>query len=100
MNISPEIKNQIPNTQSLFWIGSLISGILLGLSAPGFGTNWVGLLAFFPLLAVLDQLHKNRLFVFFLQPAGFPEVLLLRSVDIGLLTVSIFSVTFPGLRHC
>jgi len=62
MNISPEIKNQIPNTQSLFWIGSLISGILLGLSAPGFGTNWVGLLAFFPLLAVLDQLHKNRRF--------------------------------------
>ena len=62
MNISPEIKNQIPNTQSLFWLGSLISGILLGLSAPGFGTNWVGILAFFPLLAVLDQLHKNRLF--------------------------------------
>ena len=62
MNISPEIKNQIPNTQSLFWIGSLISGILLGLSAPGFGTNWVGILAFFPLLAILDQLHKNRLF--------------------------------------
>jgi apolipoprotein N-acyltransferase len=62
MNISPEIKNQIPNTQSLFWLGSLISGILLGLTAPGFGTNWVGILAFFPLLAVLDQLHKNRLF--------------------------------------
>ena len=62
MNISPEIKNQIPNTQSLFWLGSLISGILLGLSAPGFGTNWVGILAFFPLLTVLDQLHKNRLF--------------------------------------
>ena len=61
MNISPEIKNQIPNTQSLFWIGSLISGILLGLSAPGFGTNWVGIVAFFPLLAVLDQLHKNML---------------------------------------
>ena len=62
MNVSPEIKNQIPNTQSLFWIGSLISGILLGLSPPGCGTNWVGILAFFPLLAVLDQLHKNRLF--------------------------------------
>ena len=62
MNISPEIKNQIPNTQSLFWLGSLISGILLGLSAPGFGTNWVGILAFFPLLTVLDQMHKNRLF--------------------------------------
>ncbi len=62
MNISPEIKNQIPNTQSLFWIGSLISGILLGLTAPGFGTNWVGILAFLPLLTVLDQLHKNRLF--------------------------------------
>jgi len=106
MNISPEIKYQIPNTQSLFWIGSLISGILLGLSAPGFGTNWVGILAFFPLLAVLDQLHKNRLFSpqkragLFLQSAGFPEVLLLRSVDIGLLAVSMFSATFPGLRHC
>ena len=62
MNISPEIKNQIPNTQSLFWLGSLISGILLGLSAPGCGTTWVGILAFFPLLAVLDHLHKNRLF--------------------------------------
>ena len=64
MNISPEIKKQIRNTKSLFWIGSLISGILLGLSAPGVGTNWMGLLAFFPLLAVLDQLHKNRLFSF------------------------------------
>ena len=62
MNISPEIKNQIPNTKSLFWLGILISGIFLGLSAPGFGTNWVGILAFFPLLAVLDQLHKNRRF--------------------------------------
>ena len=64
MNISREIQNQIPKTKSLFWIGSIISGILLGLSAPGFGTNWVGILAFFPLLAVLDQLHKNRLFSF------------------------------------
>ena len=62
MNISREIQN--PKTKSLFWIGSIISGILLGLSAPGFGTNWVGILAFFPLLAVLDQLHKNRLFSF------------------------------------
>ena len=62
MNFSPDIKNKIPNTQSMFWLGNLISGILLGLSAPGFGTNWVGILAFFPLLAVLDQLHKNRLF--------------------------------------
>ena len=64
MNISREIQNQIPKTKSLFWIGSIISGILLGLSAPGFGTNWVGILAFFPLLAVLDQLHKNRMFSF------------------------------------
>lgn len=62
MNISREIQN--PKTKSPFWIGSIISGILLGLSAPGFGTNWVGILAFFPLLAVLDQLHKNRLFSF------------------------------------
>ena len=62
MNISPDIKNQIPNTQSMFWLVNLISGILLGLSAPGFGTNWVGILAFFPLLAVLDKLHKNRLY--------------------------------------
>ena len=62
MNISREIQH--PKTKSLFWIGSIISGILLGLSAPGFGTNWVGILAFFPLLAVLDQLHKNRLFSF------------------------------------
>ena len=62
MNISREIQN--PKTKSLFWIGSIISGILLGLSAPGVATNWVGILAFFPLLAVLDQLHKNRLFSF------------------------------------
>jgi apolipoprotein N-acyltransferase len=64
MNISREIQNQISKTKSLFWIGSIISGILLGLSAPGFGTNWAGILGFFPLLAVLDQLHKNRLFSF------------------------------------
>ena len=47
-----------------FWIGSIVSGILLGLNAPGFGTHWIGLVSFFPLLFTLEQLHKKTYITF------------------------------------
>ena len=37
-----------------------MSGILLGFNAPGFGTQWIGLVSFFPLLFTLEQLHKKH----------------------------------------
>ena len=57
---------QISNTKiiTLFWIGSIVSGILLGLNAPGFGTHWIGLVSFFPLLFTLEQLHKKTYITF------------------------------------
>ena len=41
-----------------------MSGILLGLNAPGFGTHWIGLVSFFPLLFTLEQLHKKTYITF------------------------------------
>ena len=35
------------------------SGILIGLNAPGFGTNWVGLAALVPLLILLDYIFTD-----------------------------------------
>ena len=57
---------QISSTKIItpFWIGSIISGILLGLNAPGFGTHWIGLVSFFPLLFTLEQLHKKTYITF------------------------------------
>ena len=71
MNNSGETQNQKSKTLHLFWLGSTISGILLGLNAPGFGTQWVGISAFFPLLLVLEQLHKKQLFPFWKQAGLF-----------------------------
>ena len=42
------------------WLGSIFSGILLGLNAPGFGTNWLGIIAFIPLNLSLEKLHTKR----------------------------------------
>ena len=57
---------QTPNTHIIipFWIGSIVSGILLGLNAPGFGTHWIGLVCFFPLIFTLEQLHKKTYITF------------------------------------
>ena len=57
---------QISNTNIIipFWIGSIVSGILLGLNAPGFGTHWIGLVCFFPLIFTLEQLHKKTYITF------------------------------------
>ena len=41
-----------------------MSGILLGLNAPGFGTHWIGLVCFFPLIFTLEQLHKKTYITF------------------------------------
>ena len=62
MNNSREAQISKSKTQHLFWFGSLISGILIGLNAPGFSTQWIGIVAFFPLLLVLEQSHKKKLF--------------------------------------
>ena len=61
-----DINTQIPNTNIIipFWIGSIVSGILLGLNAPGFGTHWIGLVCFFPLIFTLEQLHKKTYITF------------------------------------
>ena len=34
--------------------------IMIGLNAPGFGTNWIGLVSFFPLLFILEQFYKKN----------------------------------------
>ena len=64
MNIDKNF--QISSTKFItpFWIGSIVSGILLGLNAPGFGTHWIGLVSFFPLLFTLEQLHKKTYITF------------------------------------
>ncbi|GIT03798.1 MAG: hypothetical protein CM1200mP28_10570 [Deltaproteobacteria bacterium] len=64
MNINNNF--QISSTKIItpFWIGSIVSGILLGLNAPGFGTHWIGLVSFFPLLFTLEQLHKKTYITF------------------------------------
>ncbi|SVE25594.1 uncharacterized protein METZ01_LOCUS478448, partial [marine metagenome] len=62
MSNSSEAKNPKSKNQKHFWTGSIISGILLGMNAPGFGTQWLGIIAFFPLLLLLEHLHKTRLF--------------------------------------
>ena len=53
------IKNSSTKIIIPLFIGSIVSGILLGLNAPGFGTHWIGLVSFFPLLFTLEQLHKK-----------------------------------------
>jgi len=62
MNNSSEIKKQKSKNQKYFWTGSIISGIVLGLNAPGYGTQWLGIIAFSPLLLLLEHLNKNRTF--------------------------------------
>ena len=52
-------KNVQPYLQKLIWTGSLISGVMLGLNAPGFGTHWLGLISFFPLIFTLEKLHEE-----------------------------------------
>ena len=42
------------------WIGSLVSGVMLGLTPPGLGTQWLGLISFFPLIYILEQLHAKE----------------------------------------
>ena len=42
------------------WFGSVFSGILLGLNAPGLGTHWLGIIAFLPLNLNLETLHKKQ----------------------------------------
>ena len=58
--------NQLSNTNIIipFWTGSFVSGILLGLNTPGFGTHWIGLISFFPLIFTLEKIHKKTFFSF------------------------------------
>ncbi|MBC8259645.1 MAG: apolipoprotein N-acyltransferase [SAR324 cluster bacterium] len=62
MNYSTATQTTKSGFRSLFWAGSLISGTLLGLNPPGFGTQWLGIVAFFPLLLLLEKLQQEQSF--------------------------------------
>ncbi|MDG2064951.1 MAG: apolipoprotein N-acyltransferase [SAR324 cluster bacterium] len=59
MNKTAKNKNVLPNLQKLIWTGSLISGVMVGLNAPGFGTHWLGIISLFPLIFTLEKLHAE-----------------------------------------
>ena len=59
MNKNAKNRNVRRNLQKLIWTGSLISGVMLGLNAPGFGTHWLGLISLFPLIFTLEKLHAE-----------------------------------------
>ncbi len=59
MNKNAKNKNIRQNLQKLIWTGSLISGVMLGLNAPGFSTHWLGLISLFPLIFTLEKLHAE-----------------------------------------
>jgi len=42
------------------WLWVAISGIMLGLNAPGRHTHLVGMVSLFPLFLVIDRIHGNR----------------------------------------
>jgi len=46
--------NRVPS-----WALIFISALAVGLHAPGFGVNLLGLVAYFPLLVVLDRIHQS-----------------------------------------
>jgi len=54
------IKNSSTKIIIPLFIGSIVSGILLGLNAPGFGTHWIGLVSFFPLYLLLKNYIKKH----------------------------------------
>jgi len=60
MNKNVINQNSRHNLQKLFWAGSLISGVMLGLNAPGLGTHWLGIISLFPLIFTLEQLHAEE----------------------------------------
>ena len=55
------ISNQVFINYST-WIGCIFTGIILGLSTPGMGTHWLGLVSFFPLNLNLEQIHAKKAF--------------------------------------
>ena len=59
MNKNAKNRNVRRNLQKLIWTGSLISGVMVGLNAPGFGTHWLGLISLFPLIFTLEKLHAE-----------------------------------------
>lgn len=81
MNKTAKNKNVLPNLQKLIWTGSLISGVMVGLNAPGFGTHWLGLISLFPLIFTLEKLHAEddlsfrKRALLFLGFVGSPEEL-------------------------
>jgi len=63
--MNKKLKNQTSN--SIFitytnWIGCVLSGIIIGLSTPGLGTHWLGLISFFPLILNLEKIHSKKNF--------------------------------------
>ncbi|MEC9384523.1 MAG: apolipoprotein N-acyltransferase [SAR324 cluster bacterium] len=59
MNKNAKNRNVRRNLQKLIWTGSSISGVMVGLNAPGFGTHWLGLISLFPLIFTLEKLHAE-----------------------------------------
>ncbi|MDP7175280.1 MAG: apolipoprotein N-acyltransferase [SAR324 cluster bacterium] len=59
MSKNAKNRNVRPNLQKLIWTGSLISGVMVGLNAPGFGTHWLGIISLFPLIFTLEKLHAE-----------------------------------------
>ena len=43
--------------------GNIYSGILIGLSAPGFGTHWFGIISFIPLSLNLERQQPASFFI-------------------------------------
>ncbi|MGB5330651.1 MAG: hypothetical protein WBO58_20760, partial [Gammaproteobacteria bacterium] len=41
------------------WALIIVSALAVGLHAPGFGLNLLGMVAYFPLLVVLDRIHQS-----------------------------------------
>jgi len=89
MNKNAKNNNYRQSTQKLFFTGSLISGVMLGLNAPGFGTHWLGLISLFPLIFTLENSMRKMLYLsgngpyFFLEFVGSPEELPLQLEAIG-----------------
>ena len=60
MNKTTKKQHIRQNIHIFFWTGSSISGIMLGLNAPGLGTHWLGLISLFPLIYTLEKLHAEE----------------------------------------
>jgi len=85
MTTKKNIQNSSTKIIALFWIWSLVAGIVIGLNAPGFGTHWIGLVSFLPLLLILEKIYKKTNFTFRKQCLVFFGVCWLTGVSASLI---------------